>query len=87
MITDKIEVSDNILASGGFSDVRTGTYLGALVAVKTMRVEEQDYFMKKISKVSIYAVSSTTWTGFRQSFPSNSAKKSCYGMPCPTRTS
>ena len=53
MITDKIDVSDNILASGGFSDVRTGTYLGALVAVKTMRVAEQDGFMK-IRKVSIY---------------------------------
>ena len=53
MITDKIEVSDNILASGGYADVRTGTYLGALVAVKTVRVEEQDGFMK-IRKVSIY---------------------------------
>ena len=51
MITDKIEVSDNILASGGFADVRTGTHLGVVVAVKTMRVDEQDYFMK-IRKVT-----------------------------------
>ena len=56
MITDKIEVSGNIFASGGFADVRTGTYLGALVAVKTARVNEQDGFMK-IRKVSIDAVS------------------------------
>ena len=53
MITEKIEVSGNIVASGGFADIRTGTYLGALVAVKTMRVSEQDGFMK-IRKVSIY---------------------------------
>ena len=53
MITDKIEVSDDILASGGFADVRTGKYLGALVAVKTMRVAEQDSLMK-IRKVSIH---------------------------------
>ena len=55
MITDKIEVSDNVFASGGFADVRTGTHLGALVAVKTMRVNEQDGFTK-IRKVSINAV-------------------------------
>ena len=53
MITDKIEVSNEILASGGFADVRKGTYLGALVAVKTMRVGEGDDLMR-IRKVSIY---------------------------------
>ena len=53
MITDKIEISDKILVSGGFADVRTGTYMGTLVAVKTMRVHEQDGFTK-IRKVSIY---------------------------------
>ena len=52
MITDEIEVSDNILASGGFADVRTGTHLNALVAVKTMRVGEGDDFMS-MRKVSI----------------------------------
>ena len=52
MTTDKIEVSDNMLASGGFVGVRTGTYLGAAVAVKIMRLDEQDGFMK-IRKVSI----------------------------------
>ena len=58
---DKIEVSDNIVASGGFTNIRTGSYLGALVAVKTMKVDERDGFMK-IRKVSIYGVFSTTWT-------------------------
>ena len=53
IITDKIEVSSEILASGGFADVRTGAYFGTLVAVKTMRVGEEDGFMR-IRKVSIY---------------------------------
>ena len=51
MITDKIEVSDNVLASGVYADVRTGMYLGAVVAVKTMRVDGQDGFtrMRKVT--------------------------------------
>ena len=53
MITDKIDVSNEILASGGFADVRKGTYMGALVAVKTMRIDEQDGFMK-LRKVRTY---------------------------------
>ena len=63
MITDKIEVSNEILASGGFSDIRTGPYLGALVAVKTVRVAEQDDFMK-IREVRTYTCFSTIWTRF-----------------------
>ena len=55
MITEEIKVSDEILASGGFADVRTGTYMGHLVAVKTMRVAKQDDFLK-IRKVSIHDV-------------------------------
>ena len=53
MITDKIEVSADILLSGGYADVRTGTYFGATVVVKTIRVDERDDFTK-IRKVSIY---------------------------------
>ena len=54
MITEEIEVSDKILASGGFADTWTGTYVGHLVAVKTLRVAEQDDFLK-IRKVSIFS--------------------------------
>ena len=36
MIEDEIKVLGEILVSGGFADVRTGTYAGHLVAVKTM---------------------------------------------------
>ena len=63
IITDKIEVSGNILPSGGAADVRTGTYLGAAVAMKAMRVNEQDDFMR-IRKVSIYGVPPPTRTRF-----------------------
>ena len=52
-ITDKIEVSDNILAAGGFADVWTGTYMGALVAVKTIGFTERDG-LRKMRKVSVY---------------------------------
>ena len=55
MIADEIEVPDEILASGGFADVRTGTYMGHLVAVKTTRVPKQDDLLK-IRKVSVRGV-------------------------------
>ena len=42
VMTEKIEVSDEILPSGGFTDTKIGTYKGHLVAVKTLRVTEQD---------------------------------------------
>jgi len=55
MITEEIDVSDEILASGGFADVRTGTYQGHFVAVKTMRVAKQGDFLK-IRKVSVHDI-------------------------------
>ena len=58
-ITDKIETSD-ILASGGFADIRRGTYMGHLVAVKTLRVAVQDD-LPKLSKVPINNIFFPTW--------------------------
>ena len=52
IITEKIDVSDEMFASSGFAEVRSGTYSGHLVAVKTMRVAEQDNLLK-IRKVSV----------------------------------
>lgn len=51
MITEEIEVSDKILASSGFADTRIGAYRGSLVAVKTLRVVEQDveFELRKVS--------------------------------------
>ncbi|KAF9644344.1 kinase-like protein [Thelephora ganbajun] len=46
MITENIEVEGEIRASGGFADVRSGRYMGSLVAVKTLRVAAQDDLQK-----------------------------------------
>ena len=56
MITEEIRVSDEILPSGGYADVRTGTYKGRLVAAKTMRVAKQDDLLE-IRKVSVDVIS------------------------------
>ena len=85
-ITENIEVSDKILANGGFADVRTGTHMGHLVAVKTMRVSEQDDF-QKLRKVSVDDVSPSAWCVFLTTSSSNFAKKLSSGTRCPIRTS
>ena len=54
-IADNVCVQRDILASGGFSVVHRGTYMGHPVAVKTLMVAEQDAVVK-IRKVSIGAV-------------------------------
>ena len=53
IIAEKIEVGEDILASGGFADVRSGTYMGQgrLFAVKTLRTAVTDD-LQKIKKVS-----------------------------------
>ena len=61
MMTGKIQVSGNIVASGGFGDVRTGIYMGHIVAVKTARVTELSN-LKQIKKVSINEDSTPTWS-------------------------
>jgi len=65
VITEKIEVGDEILASGGFADVRIGKYMGRLVAVKTMRLAEKDDTLK-IRKVSVSGFFSTVLTVLQQ---------------------
>ncbi|KAF9647778.1 kinase-like protein [Thelephora ganbajun] len=45
-ITENIEVTEEIRASGGFADTRAGRYMGSLVAVRTMRVTMQDDVLK-----------------------------------------
>jgi len=56
MITEEVRVSDEILPSGGYSEVRTGTYEGCPVTVKTIRAGKQDDF-REIRKVSVDNVS------------------------------
>jgi len=59
VIAKEIKVSDNVLAFGGFADIRTGTYMGHLVAVKIVRVARQDNFLK-IRKVNVYDILSAS---------------------------
>jgi len=50
-ITGEIEVSDELLASSGFADLRSGRYREHLVAIKTLRITAWDDY-GKIRKVS-----------------------------------
>ena len=52
VITEKIEAQTRIHASGGFADIRQGSYMGHLVAMKTLRVAKRDD-APKIRKVSV----------------------------------
>lgn len=58
IIAENIEVEDQILASGGFSDVRRGYYGGHLVAVRTLRVTVQDNILKlrKVSANDVFPI-------------------------------
>jgi len=51
-VAEELEVLDEILAFGGFGDVRCGTYMGHPVAVKTTRIPAQKD-LQRIRKVSI----------------------------------
>ena len=82
IITEHIEVSEKILASGGFSDTRSGRYKGGIVAVKTLRVSAEDNFMK-IRKVSIDVGHSRRVSNLG---PSNFARKLSSGTHYPIRT-
>ena len=77
ILTERIEVSDKIIASGGFADVRTGEFMGGLVAVKTIRVAEKDDILK-IRKVSAMAPPSPETRP--KSFSSNFVRKPFYGV-------
>ena len=60
VISEKIEVSDEVLVAGGYGDIRSGTYMDGLVAVKTARVAAQDN-LQQIRKVGINGIFESTW--------------------------
>ena len=85
VVTDKIEVSDQIYVSGGFADVRSGRYMGQhLVAVKIMKVAAQDD-LPRIRKVSINVGHSGR--DLKPFCPSDFARKSPSGARYPILTS
>ena len=55
VIKEELQISDKVDASGGFSDVRVGTYKGCRVAVKRVRVAMSDNLleMRKVNSVAI----------------------------------
>ena len=86
MITETMEVSEKIVASGGCGDIRTGTYMGGLVAVKTARVAARDNF-KKIKKVSFNEISVLTEDTVSMIPPSNFTGRFFSGKLYPIQTS
>ena len=83
-ITENIEVPEEILAFGGFGDVRLGTYNGGAVAVKAMRVAALDNFLKT-RKVSINV--DHMGCGLNHpSRPSDFTGRLFSGKDCPIRT-
>lgn len=89
VVLHDLRVSDEVLASGGFGDVRAGWYKERRVAVKTAKVKPTDNLEKKTK------VSNNTMTTLRPppaiwSQPlssSNFTRRSFYGAGYPTRTS
>jgi len=85
-ITEEIEVSNGVFAPGGFADIKTGTYMGHQVAVKTLRFALTDDFLKK-REVNVNKFSWLLGMRFWPSFPRNFAKKLSFGICCLIRTS
>ena len=86
VVTEEIEVSDEIAISGGFGDVNPGTYMGDRVAVKTARVAAQDD-LQQIRKVNINCISRLIGTRSRSSCSRDFTRRSFSGGSCPIRTS
>jgi len=83
-IVGKVEIADELLASNGFADLRSGTYGEHLVAIKTLRITARDDYVK-IRKVTLN-VGHPGHTS--QSFHSSDfVRKSSYGARYPIRTS
>ena len=86
VIKEKIEVSDDILTSGGFGDVRRGRYKDRFVAVKTAKVNPKAD-REKIRKVSIGAFSHLPVARPQTSCPSDFTRRSFSGTDYPIQTS
>jgi len=63
VITEDVKVLDKVLASGGPADIRTGTYLGHRLAVKTLKVADTGGSLK-IRKMRVNDIFSAAWNVF-----------------------
>jgi len=86
MITEDLEVSDEILGFGGFGIVRGGRYKGDRVAVKTANIPLPKDF-EKIRKVSLTVSSHSLTTPSQLFYSSDFTGKLSSGVHYPIRTS
>lgn len=42
MVTNEVDVTDEVIASGGFADIKSATFGGRAVAVRSLRVASRD---------------------------------------------
>ena len=87
MITKKIEVPDEIIASGGSADARSGRYMGHFVVVKTIRVTDKVDFLKKGAHQMYFLRTRDTASIFNINGWSAPARKSFSGTRYPIRMS
>ena len=79
-IAERIEVSDELLASSPFADLRSGTYRGHLVGIKTLKVTARDDFVK-IRKVSVNGILAPSRCAASTVYSSGFARKLSSGAP------
>ena len=83
LLSDRFDVSDEIIAFSDFADVRMGAFKGKNVAIKTLRVSLTDD-KAKIRRVRKRA---TIFCRVAHASYSTSVKKLPRGRTCPIRTS
>ena len=84
VIREKIEVSPEVLAYGGFSDIRMGNYGGNPVAIKTSSVARSDK-LDRVIKVCSTCVSPSR--GRLKGLSRDFVDKSSFGTDCLIQTS
>lgn len=88
MIAENIQVKDEVLASGMYSEIKIGSCMGRPVAVKSfnLKVTNSSGDLAKLRKVNVTVVVSATG-GKAEHFSSrNSSRKLPSGAGCPIRT-
>ena len=85
IIAEKIEIGRNIVGSGGFADIKSGTYAGHAVAVKTLKIAVLDDIHKARSVSTNHIAPGSL--RMDSTISRNFARKLCSGTRSPTQTS